>query len=726
MWYAVFGGTFLFLFMLGMATLGAFGSMPSLGELENPKNNLATEVYSSDGVLLGKYYFQNRSPITFEEIPPMIRNCLIATEDVRFYQHSGIDFKGQFDALLSTLTGDKRGGSTITQQLAKNLFPRPENGNFFTTVLSKFKEWIIAIEIERRYTKDEIIDLYLQTIQFSENSYGIKSAAFTYFDKTPDSLSVSEAAVLIGMLNLPTVYNPRRHPDYSMKRRNLVMSQMVKYGYLKKEEYDSLKNIPIKLNYQSPDHNEGLATYFREYLRQYLTDYFKNNPKPDGSTYNIYKDGLRIYTTINSKVEQYAEEAVQKHMSELQIQFNQSIKGSPPWGNSSDYINGCMHQCDRWISMKREGIGEDSIVRSFHTKIPMTIFSYHGDVDTVMSPYDSLRYYKCILQTGFMAMDPTTGYILAWVGGINHHYFQYDHVNEESKRQVGSTIKPILYTVAVDNGFSPCMQVPNERVVFEDYQNWSPENVDGKYGDTLSLFQGLAMSVNCVSAYLMKQIGPQPMIDYAKRLGITSDIPPYPSICLGTPDISLYEMVGAYSTFANKGIYTQPQFLLRIEDKNGKLIREFNTTHREAISEGTAYVMVKMLENVVNSGTAARLRFAYSINNEIGGKTGTTQNNTDGWFIGITPQLVAGCWVGGEDRIIRFKSTFYGQGANMALPTYAYFLKKCYNDKTININAAAHFSMPSAPLPVEIDCSQYMPADTVRQPDYLYQQKPVP
>lgn len=706
-WICIISSVLFFVLLLCLASVGAFGTMPSFEELENPNSELATEVYSSDGVLLGKYYFQNRSTSSFEEIPPMIRNCLIATEDIRFYKHSGIDYWGQTRAIIKTVFGDKQGGSTITQQLAKNLFPRPSN-NVFSTVLSKFKEWVIAIKLERRYTKDEILNLYLQTVEFSENSYGIKSAARTYFNKTPDSLKVEEAAILIGMLKGSTYYNPRRHPENALRRRNTVLGQMQKNKYLKPQEADSLKKLPIRLNYISPDHNEGLATYFREYLRQELGNWCKQHPKPDGSQYNIYKDGLRVYTTINSKMQQYAEEAVHKHLQDLQQQFYQSYKNSTPWGKDTKYIDDAMKQSERWAKMKHANIAEDSIVRAFKTKIPMTIFSYKGEIDTVLSPYDSLKYYKFFLHSGFMAMDPSTGYVLAWVGGINHHYFQYDHVNENAKRQVGSTIKPILYTVAIDNGYSPCMEVPNERVVFEDFQNWSPENSDAKYGGMLTLYQGLASSVNCISAYLMKQIGPQPMIDMARRMGITSKMDPYPSLCLGVPDISVYEMTSAYTTFANKGVRAQPQYLLRITDNKGSVLQEFTTKHTEVVSEQVSYVMIKMLENVVNFGTAQRLRGRYGITAEMGGKTGTTQNNTDGWFMGVTPQIVGGCWVGGDDRIIRFKSMFYGQGANMALPIFAYFIKDCYADKSLNISASAHFAPPdSGQMTIETDCSKY-------------------
>lgn len=717
-WLLVIGGAGFFLLMLILAAAGVFGKMPSFEELENPHSALATEVYSSDGVLLGKYYYENRSTSSFEEIPEMIRQCLVATEDVRFYKHSGIDYWGQLRAVINTLIGNTQGGSTITQQLAKNLFPRPGD-NVVSTILSKFKEWVIAIKLERRYTKDEIINLYLQTVEFSENSFGIKSAARTYFNRTPDSLRVEEAAVLIGMLKGSTYYNPKRNPENALRRRNTVLGQMEKEKFLTVEQTDSLKKLPIKLNYVSPDHNEGLATYFREYLRLELNQWCKDHRKADGSPYNIYKDGLRVYTTINSKMQLYAEEAVRKHMKELQAQFNQSYKNGAPWGKNDKYIEDAMKQSNRWIRMKKAGIAEDSIRAAFQTPTSMTVFSYRGEIDTVMTPFDSIKYYKFFLHTGFMAMDPVTGYVYAWVGGINHHYFQYDHVNLHAKRQVGSTIKPILYTVAIDNGYSPCFEVPNEKVVFEDFQNWSPANSDGKYGGMLTLYQGLAGSVNCISAYLMKQIGPEPMIDLSRRMGISSPMDPYPSICLGVPDISVYEMTSAYTTFANHGIHTDPQYLLRITDNRGTVIEEFTAKHTEVISDQVAYVMVKMLENVVNFGTAQRLRSRYGITAETGGKTGTTQNNTDGWFIGITPQITAGCWVGGDDRIIRFKSMFYGQGASMALPVYAYFMKACYADKSLGISPTATFSPPdSASLSIETNCDKYK--EEMGNKDYIF------
>lgn len=706
LWIGVASSLLAVVAVVTLASLGYLGEMPSFEDLENPKSSLATEVYTSDSILLGKYYFQNRSEASFEEIPAVLKNALIATEDIRFYSHSGIDYWGTVGGIVSTLMGDKRGASTITQQLALNLFSQREK-NSFKRMMQKLKEWITAVKLERRYTKDEILNLYFNTVAFSDNSYGIKSAARTYFNKIPDSLKVEEAAVLVGMLKGSTMYNPRRNPRLSRDRRNTVLSQMEKYGYITQAVFDSLKKTDIKLNYVSPNHNEGVATYFREQLRQDLMKWSRENKKPDGTNYNIYKDGLKIYTTINYKMQQYAEQSVQINMAALQKQFYRSYKNSVPWGKDNSFIDAAMKQSERYIRMKHEGLSNDSIQKAFNTPIAMTVFSYQGDVDTVMTPYDSLKYYKFFLHTGFMVTDPHTGEIKAWVGGINHRYFQFDHVNITAKRQVGSTIKPILYTVAIENGYSPCFEVPNARVVFEKFNNWSPENSDHKYGGMMTLYKGLAGSVNCISAYLMKQIGPQPMIDMARRMGIQSHMDPYPSLCLGVPDISVYEMTGAYGTFVNNGVYTQPYYIRRIEDSRGSVIKDFLPKRVEVINEQVAYVMVKMLENVVNSGTAMRLRFKYNIKSDVGGKTGTTQNNTDGWFMGITPQLTGGVWVGGDDRVIRFKSIQFGQGASMALPIWATFLTKVYADKSLNISQDIKFEKPPGTMTIETDCSKY-------------------
>jgi penicillin-binding protein 1A len=705
-WYTLLGALGLVLLLFILAYAGAFGKMPSFVELENPSNSLATEVYSGDGVLLGKYYYENRSNTSFEEIPKALKNALIATEDERFYEHSGIDFKALFRAIITL--GTDGGGSTITQQLAKNLFTTKVSNIKAVRVFQKFKEWITAVKLERRYTKDEILNLYLNTVQFSENSYGVKSAARTYFNKIPDSLTVDEAALLVGMLKGSTLYNPKRNPENAIARRNVVLAQMEKYGFLTHADYLKYRQKPIVLHYVNPDHNEGLATYFREQLRQDLMQWCRENKKPDGSNYNIYSDGLRVYTTIDSHMQQYAEEAVAQHMKELQAEFFKSWRGkTPPWGNDTSIIIDAMYKTSRYQELLKGNASEDSIRKVFNTKVKMTVFSWRGDIDTVMTPMDSIKYSKYFLQTGFMVMDPYTGFIKAWVGGINEHYYQFDHVNITAKRQVGSTFKPIVYSVAIANGYSPCFKVPNERIVFENYNNWSPQNAEDEYGGMLTLYQGLAHSVNTITAYLIKQVGTQPVIELARRMGITSHLDPYPSLALGVPDISVYEMTGAYTTFVNKGVYTKPIYIERIEDKNGNVLQEYHTSHVEALDEQSAYVMLTMLKNVVDAGTAVRLRNTFKFNNEMAGKTGTTQNNTDGWFVGIIPQLVGGAWVGGDDRVVRFKSLFYGQGANMALPTWGYFLQKVYADKGLGISDKATFDVPPGPLTIETDCGKY-------------------
>ncbi len=705
-WYTLLSLFGLFLLLIILTDAGAFGKMPSFIELENPSNSLATEVYSADGVLLGKYYYENRSNSSFEEIPKAMKSALIATEDERFYEHSGIDFKALFRAIITL--GTDGGGSTITQQLAKNLFTTKVSNNKVVRVFQKFKEWITAVKLERRYTKDEILNLYLNTVQFSENSYGVKSAARTYFNKIPDSLTIDEGAMLVGMLKGSTLYNPKRNPENAIARRNVVLGQMEKYGFLTHAEYLKYRQMPIVLSYVSPDNNEGAATYFREQLRQDLMQWCRENKKPDGTNYNIYKDGLRVYTTIDSHMQQYAEEAVAQHMKELQVEFFHSWRGrTPPWGSDTTIIVNAMRKTSRYQELIKENAGDDSIRKVFNTKVKMTVFSWHGDIDTVMTPMDSIKYSKYFLQTGFMVMDPYTGFVKAWVGGINHHYYQFDHVNINAKRQVGSTFKPIVYSVAITNGYSPCYKVPNERVVFENFNNWSPQNAEDVYGGMLTLYQGLANSINTVTAYIIKQVGTQPVIDLARRMGITSHLDPYPSLALGVPDISVYEMTGAYTTFVNKGVYTKPIYIERIEDKNGNVLQEFHTSHVEALDEQSAYVMLTMLENVVNEGTGIRLRNTFKFTNEMGGKTGTTQNNSDGWFVGVIPQLVGGAWVGGDDRVVRFKSLFYGQGANMALPIWGYFLQKVYADKKLGISEDAPFELPPGPITIETDCSKY-------------------
>ncbi|MFI5219869.1 MAG: penicillin-binding protein 1A [Bacteroidia bacterium] len=703
----LFPVVFLVLFVLATASEW-FGKLPSFEDLENPKSSLSSEVISSDGIVLGKYYIQNRSNVHFRDLAPNLVNALKATEDIRFEEHSGVDIKGLLRVLVKTVIArqDAGGGSTITQQLAKNLFPR-EKMSFIQLIIRKIKEWIIAVRLEKSYTKDEIISMYLNTVEYGSNTFGIKSAAKTFFNKTPRDLKTEESAVLVGVLRAPTYYSPVRNPENAFYRRNTVMDQMRKYEMLTKQQFDSLKSLPVKLSFQPDDHNAGMATYFRETLRLEMTKWCREHKKSDGSSYNLYRDGLKIYTTIDSRMQQYAEEAVQEYLAELQKSFNEHWKGKIPWAETPEVIEQGMKRSARYYELKHSGVSEDSIKKNFNTKIPMTIFTWKGDKDTVMSPLDSVKYYKTTLQTGFMSMEPQTGFVRAWVGGNNYRYFQYDHV-KEGKRQVGSTFKPFIYTLAVQEGYSPCYKIPNipVTIITETGEAWTPKNSDDKYGGMLSLKYALAESVNCISAYLMKQFGPQAVVDMAHKMGISSHLDVVPSICLGTADLSVYEMVGAYGTFANKGVWTEPIYITRIEDKNGIVLQEFIPKKVEVLNEETAYVMLNLMQGVVQTGTGIRLRYKYNIANPVAGKTGTTQNQSDGWFMGITPDLVSGCWVGCEDRSVHFRTVYLGQGANMALPIWALYMKKIYADKTITISKG-DFERPPGKLSIELDCSKY-------------------
>ena len=702
-WFSFFGAILLFCLIFIMVNFGVFGKMPDWQELENPKAALATEVISEDGKVLGRYYLdENRTNTALNELNANVVNCLKATEDVRFDEHSGIDVRGLMRAVFGF--GHEGGASTLTQQLAKNLFKRSHSK--IMLAFDKLREWLIAVRLERKYTKIEILNLYLNIVPFSENSYGIKTAAQTFFSKPVDSLKVEEAAVLIGMLKSPTYYNPTTHPDKALIRRNTVLMQMVKYNYLKQDEYEKLKTKPIQLVFNKSTHNEGLAPYFREYLRMDLQKWIKENPKPDGRNYDLYKDGLKVYVTLNSRMQKYAEEAVAKHLEEHQKLFFAQYKNKNPFEGHPNEWNNAYKTCDRYHFYKAQNMTDEQIEFEFKRHIKMKVFTWAGERDTIMSPWDSIIYHREFLQTGFMVMDAQSGAIKAWVGGINHKYFQVDHVNVNTKRQIGSTFKPFVYTVAIDNGWSPCMVVPNEPVVFPAYNNWSPKNSDGKYGGSMNLFTGLARSVNCITAYLMKQIGPRPIAEMAHKMGITSQIDPFPSICLGTPDISVFEMVGAYSTFANKGLCSKPMYITRIEDKYGNVIKEFVPQQTEVISEQTAYVMNKMLQGVVQRGTAMRLN-SYGLQCELAGKTGTTNGHTDAWFMGITPQLVGGVWVGCEDPILHFTSMAFGQGASSALPIWGNFFKKAYADKSLKLTADATFPTPESELTIEMDCGNY-------------------
>lgn len=689
--------------MVLLASFNVFGVLPTFEELENPDPNLASEVFSSDMIVLGKYFYQNRSNIKYKELSPNVVNALKATEDIRFEEHSGVDIRGLIRAIAKM--GRAGGGSTLTQQLAKNLFhekPKTKLGR----LKQKIQEWVISARLEKSYTKPEILAMYLNTVEFGHNAYGIKSAAKIFFNKTPAELKIEEASLLVGMLQAPSRYSPLRKEEEATQRRNVVMSQMLKYKFISSTQFDSLKALPIKLKFQAEDHNEGLATYFREVLRLELIKWCREHKKPDGSAYNIYRDGLKIYTTIDSRLQELAETALKQHLKDLQKQFDEHWKGKNPFADHPEIITNAMKQSERYIALKAEGLSETQIEKNFKTKTEMTIFTWKGETDTMMSPLDSIKYYKKFLRSAVASIDPHTGQVRAWVGGNDYRYFKYDQV-KDGKRQVGSTFKPFLYTLAMQEGYSPCYKIPNVRVTISQVgsPDWSPENSDGKYGGMLTLKEALAESVNSISAYLMKQFGPQPMIEIARKMGITAEIPAVPSICLGTPDVSLLEMVGAYATFANKGVWTEPIYITRIEDKNGVVLQEFVPKNKEALSEETSYLMLNLMQGVT-TGTGARLRFRYNLTQPIAGKTGTTQNNSDGWFMGITPDLVTGVWTGCEDRSVHFRTTQLGQGANTALPIWALYMKSVWAAKELKYSQQ-NFEAPKEKLSVELDCSKY-------------------
>ncbi len=724
-WLLYFMGLVLVvLFFYGIVT-GFFGKMPTFQQLENPKSNLASEVISSDGHILGTYFIENRSNVTYRQVSPYLINALIATEDVRFKENSGIDPRALLRVMYGLLTGKhKGGGSTITQQLAKNLFPRGKL-NKLQLVVRKFKEWVTAVKLERYYSKDEIIAMYLNTVFFGHNAYGIKSAAKTFFDKPPDSLNLQESALLAGVVNMPTHYSPILHPKASTERRNLVLSQMAKYGYITKVVCDSVQKLPLGVeHYGLLSHNTGEARYFREYLRLVMKKWCATHFKSNGKPYNLYKDGLRIYTTIDTRIQRYAEDAVHEYLADyLQPEFYARWKDQPhaPFvfpGASPEEIkdqikkimNQAMRRSERYRLMKRAGIPLDSIKMSFEKPERMKVFSWRGIIDTTMTPMDSLRYYKYFLNAGLMSMEPQTGYVRAYVGGIDYRFFKYDHVTQ-AKRQVGSTFKPFLYTLAMQEGeYSPCYKVPNisYSVPLPNGKFWTPHNADSRrIGQEVTLKWALANSNNWISAWLISRFSPQAVIQMAHKMGVTSYIPPVPSIALGTPDLSLYEMVGAMNTFPDKGVYIKPVFITKIEDKNGNVLYRATAKKTEAMSEITAYKMIKLLEGVVESGTGIRLRYRYGFNNEVAGKTGTTQNQSDGWFMGIVPKLTTGIWVGAEDRSVHFRTIKLGQGANMALPIWAIFMKKVYADPSLGIRPSDNFSKPLKNIDVEFDCSKY-------------------
>ena len=730
------------------------GPLPSFEELENPDNSLAAEVFSEDNAVLGKFYIQNRTWTEYEDISPYVIDALIATEDIRFYRHSGIDFRGLARVLVKTimLGQNTGGGSTITQQLAKNLFLPRDLSNDPAVLraaklsIAKFKEWQTAVKLEKSYTKEEIITMYLNVFDFIYNAVGINSAARIYFNTTPDSLNIEQSAMLVGMLKNSVAYNPLRNEEGAVRRRNVVISQMERYGYISRQVADSVSQLPLGIDLREDSHNTGLATYFREYIRATMNSKepdrknfwsddgyqealwrWENDPlygwchknmKPDGTPYNLYRDGLRIYSTLNSKMQAYAEESVAEHLSKnLQPVFDKRAKNyrNPPYSNDltssevKQIMDRSVRQSDRYQSMRRGGVPEDSITLAFNTPVPMKLFSWTGEIDTVMTPLDSIRYYKFFVRSSFMAMDPHTGHVKAYVGGPDFRFFKYDAVTQQ-KKQVGSTIKPFLYTLAMQDGYSPCFEVENIARSFDipgDSVPWMPRSSGPEeyHGKMVTLKWGLAQSENYISAWLMKQFSPQAVVDLMHRMGIRSFIDPVPSIFLGTSDLSVEEMVAAYGTFANKGVHTRPLYVTRIEDRNGNVISTFTPFIDEVISENDAYLMTTLLQGVVNSGTGLRLRGTYKLTNTMGGKTGTTQNHSNGWYMGVMPDLVAGVWTGWEDQAIHFEDLTMGQGANMALPVFGLFMQKLLADKDFAAFGEGNFEAPSG-FNVELDCDR--------------------
>ena len=748
-WMLFLGGILAVLFMFLLASWGFLGEMPDHTQLENPRTNLATEIISSDGQTLGKFYFNdNRTPVSYDELPMHLVEALVATEDARFYEHSGIDARGTLRAAVKLGSGG--GASTISQQLAKQLFHGEGSKNIVERVLQKLKEWVIAIRLERQYTKEEITAQYFNIYDFGNNADGIRSASRIYFNKEPKNLDIKESAMLVGMFKNSSLYNPRRNSIGVKNRRNVVLAQMYKYDYITETLKDSLQKTELDLDYSPESHREGIATYFRGYLDGFMKKWIKENPKTDGSNYNLYNDGLKIYTTIDSRMQKYAEDAVQLHMSRLQAEFfNQNTPQRNPTAPFLDLdrseikslMSRSMRQSERWRHMKYDlKKSNKEIEESFKKPVQMSVFAWEdgkpSEIDTIMKPIDSMRYYKSFLRTGMMSMDPQTGHVKAWVGGMNYRHFQYDMVNQ-GKRQIGSTFKPFVYTAAIDQlHFSPCDKFPDtpfciEANKFGNPEEWCPKNSGNEYGGNRTLKNALANSVNTITARLIDKVGPQTVVDLVKKLGVESEMLPVPSIALGTPDISVYEMVGAYASFANQGVYTKPVMVTSIEDKNGTLLYQFKPQTRDVLSAETAYVTVKLMEGVTQSGSGARLRgkgrdayradyreiitgYPYEFTNPIAGKTGTTQNQSDGWFMGMVPNLVTGIWVGAEDRAAHFASITYGQGAAMALPIWGMYMKSCYADEDLNVSTA-EFVEPEN-LSIKVDCSEIDEGNTEENP----------
>ena len=695
--------------------LNLYGSLPSITILENPKSDLTSELYASDGVILGKYFRYNRSPVEYEEISKNLINALLATEDYQFEKHAGIYLSGIARAFFLSilLHQNKGGGSTLTQQLAKNLFKtRSEQYQgllskipFIKTIIVKTKEWIVSIQLERAYTKKEIITMYLNTVAFGNNAYGIKVAAKTYFNTTPDALSVEQAALLVGILRAPSYYSPTRFPERALRRRNVVLAQLCKYQFITPATYTELRQRPIELRYKVEDHNQGIATYFRSAIRDFLLAWTKDHG------YDLFEDGLKIYTTIDSRLQKHAEEIIAEHMRVLQKKFEQHWGSENPWVDQQgkeipNFIEKAARKSDIYQHILKK-YGADSAEVYMNTPIPTKLFTWEGEIDSLISPMDAIKYNKRLLHAGLMAMDPHTGHIKAWVGGINFEHFKYDHVMQ-GKRQPGSTFKPIVYAAAIDNGYSPCYEVIDAPVTFKVHTKagtWTPKNANGVYtGQKMTLRQALSKSVNSITAYILKQIGPELVVDYARRLGIKSPMHPVPALCLGTSDVSVYELTGAYSTFMNKGIWTEPLYITRIEDKHGRILQEFVPQKKEAINEETAWLMLHMLKGTIEeNGTFRGLSKEMKEDNEICGKTGTTSNHSDGWCIGMAKDLCTGVWVGGENRSIHFKTLATGQGAVTARPIWEKFMLRLYADPTIPYKKGP---LPKPTVPLNLPCMQ--------------------
>lgn len=701
-WYFISGGVFV-LFLL-LLNFGWIGDMPDLDDIENPTASLASQVYAQDGTPMGKFYLEDRISVKYRDLSPYLIQALVATEDKRFYDHYGVDGEGLLRAIA--FLGSQGGASTITMQTAKNLFTDNwSTKNKLLRIIQKIKESIIAIKLERNFTKQEILTLYLNTVPFSENLFGVSNASRSFFQKEPDRINIEEAALLIGMINAPTKYNPNRNPKLALERRNLVLNRMATQKYISEEQAEKLKALPVVTNFKKLDENNGLGPYFRMNLGEFMKKWCKEHKKNNGDNYNLYRDGLKIYTTINPRMQYYAEEAVARHMSYLQKAFNQqsNIKNGTIWKDFYNLLELAIKQTDRWKKMKAEDIDETEIRKSFDEPVNMRIFAYNKNrfIDTTMSPLDSLKYHKQILQTGFLAVDPFTGEVKAWVGGVDFKTFKYDHVNQNTKRQVGSTMKPLLYSLAIEkSGFTPFSIVQDQQQSFDGY-GMVPNTPKSCTGLSMPMGQALAESRNCASGFIMKQINPKgneaakEFVEYLKKCNIQTEIPAYPSIALGSAEISLFEMVQAYTMFPGGGYNAQPFFINRIEDKNGNVLESFSPQRRKVINEVTAYSVVNMMQGVISKGTG-RSMYSFGINAQsIAGKTGTTNDNSDLWFMGYTPQILAGAWVGADDRYIRFTDNYFGQGAHGALPIWAYFMAKVANDPACNLDPNASFDKPS-------------------------------